>query len=34
MPEPVRVIRGGSHLASISQPGEVTAALMEHLTSP
>jgi 3-oxoadipate enol-lactonase len=28
----LRVIRGGSHLANVSQPGEVTAALMEHLT--
>jgi 3-oxoadipate enol-lactonase len=30
----LRVIRGGSHMASISQPGEVTAALLAHLTSP
>ncbi len=30
----LRVIRGGAHLANVSQPGEVTAALMEHLTSP
>ena len=30
----LRVIRGGSHLANISQPGEVTAALLAHLTSP
>jgi 3-oxoadipate enol-lactonase len=28
----LRVIRGGAHLANVSQPGEVTAALMEHLT--
>jgi hypothetical protein len=25
------VIRGGSHLANISQPGEVTATLLAHL---
>ena len=30
----LRVIRGAAHLANVSQPGEVTAALMEHLTSP
>jgi 3-oxoadipate enol-lactonase len=30
----LRVIRGGAHLANVSQPGEVTVALMEHLTSP
>jgi 3-oxoadipate enol-lactonase len=30
----LRVIRGGSHLANVSQPGEVTAALQAHLTSP
>jgi 3-oxoadipate enol-lactonase len=30
----LRVIRGGAHLASVSHPGEVTAALMEHLTTP
>ena len=30
----LRVIRGGSHLANVSQPGEVTAALMEFLASP
>jgi 3-oxoadipate enol-lactonase len=30
----LRVIRGGSHLANVSQPGEVTAALMAHLTAP
>jgi 3-oxoadipate enol-lactonase len=30
----LRVIRGGAHLANVSQPGEVTAALMAHLTSP
>src|SRR5215475_7414582 len=29
----LRVIRGGSHLANVSQPGEVTAALLAHLTS-
>jgi 3-oxoadipate enol-lactonase len=28
----LRVIRGGSHLANVSQPGEVTAALLSHLT--
>jgi len=28
----LRVIRGGAHLANVSQPGQVTAALMEHLT--
>ena len=28
----LRVIRGGAHLATVSQPGEVTAVLMEHLT--
>jgi 3-oxoadipate enol-lactonase len=27
----LRVIRGGAHLANVSQPGEVTALLMEHL---
>jgi 3-oxoadipate enol-lactonase len=27
----LRVIRGGAHLVNVSQPGEVTAALMEHL---
>jgi pimeloyl-ACP methyl ester carboxylesterase len=30
----LRVIRGGAHLANVSQPGEVTAHLMAHLTSP
>jgi 3-oxoadipate enol-lactonase len=30
----LRVIRGGSHLANISQPGEVTAALLAHLIRP
>ena len=30
----LRVIRGGSHMANVSQPGEVTAALLAHLTSP
>ena len=30
----LRVIRGGSHLANVSQPGEVAAALLAHLTSP
>jgi 3-oxoadipate enol-lactonase len=29
----LRVIRGASHLANVSQPGEVTAALLSHLTS-
>jgi 3-oxoadipate enol-lactonase len=29
----LRVIRGASHLASISQPGEVTALLLSHLLS-
>lgn len=28
----LRVIRGASHLANVSQPGEVTAALLGHLT--
>ena len=28
----LRVIRGAAHLASVSHPGEVTAALMAHLT--
>jgi len=28
----LRVIRGASHLANVSQPGEVTAALLSHLT--
>jgi 3-oxoadipate enol-lactonase len=28
----LRVIRGGSHMANVSQPGEVTALLMAHLT--
>jgi 3-oxoadipate enol-lactonase len=28
----LRVIRGGAHLANVSQAGEVSAALMEHLT--
>ena len=28
----LRVIRGGAHLANVSQPGEVTVALMDHLT--
>jgi 3-oxoadipate enol-lactonase len=28
----LRVIRGGSHLANVSQPGEVTAILIAHLT--
>ncbi len=27
----LRVIRGASHLANISQPGEVTALLLAHL---
>jgi 3-oxoadipate enol-lactonase len=27
----LRVIRGGSHLANISQPGEVTVTLLAHL---
>jgi 3-oxoadipate enol-lactonase len=30
----LRVIRGAAHLANVSHPGEVTAALMAHLTSP
>ena len=30
----LRVIRGAAHLASVSHPGEVTAALLAHLTSP
>jgi 3-oxoadipate enol-lactonase len=30
----LRVIRGGSHLANVSHPGEVAAALLAHLTSP
>jgi len=30
----LRVIRGGSHMANVSQPGELTAALLAHLTSP
>jgi 3-oxoadipate enol-lactonase len=30
----LRVIRGGAHLANVSHPGEVTAALLAHLTSP
>jgi 3-oxoadipate enol-lactonase len=30
----LRVIRGGAHLANVSQPGEVAAALLAHLTSP
>lgn len=30
----LRVIRGGSHLANVSQPGEVTAILLAHLTGP
>jgi 3-oxoadipate enol-lactonase len=30
----LRVIRGGAHLVNVSQPGEVTAALLAHLTSP
>jgi pimeloyl-ACP methyl ester carboxylesterase len=30
----LRVIRGGSHMANVSQPGEVTAALLAHLTGP
>ncbi len=30
----LRVIRGGAHLANVSQPGEVTAALMTHLAGP
>ncbi len=29
----LRVVRGGAHLANVSQPGEVSAALMAHLTS-
>jgi pimeloyl-ACP methyl ester carboxylesterase len=28
----LQVIRGASHLANVSQPGEVTAALLGHLT--
>ena len=28
----LRVIRGGSHMANISQPGEVTALLLAHLS--
>jgi 3-oxoadipate enol-lactonase len=28
----LRVIRGGSHMANVSQPGEVTAVLLAHLT--
>jgi 3-oxoadipate enol-lactonase len=28
----LRVIRGGSHMANVSQPGEVTALLLAHLT--
>ena len=28
----LRVIRGAAHLANVSQPGEVTAALLAHLT--
>jgi pimeloyl-ACP methyl ester carboxylesterase len=28
----LRVIRGGSHLANVSQPGEVTTTLLAHLT--
>ena len=28
----LRVIRGGSHMANVSQPGEVTAILLAHLT--
>jgi pimeloyl-ACP methyl ester carboxylesterase len=27
----LRVIRGASHLANVSQPGEVTAHLLRHL---
>jgi 3-oxoadipate enol-lactonase len=30
----LRVVRGASHLANVSHPGEVTAALLAHLTSP
>jgi 3-oxoadipate enol-lactonase len=30
----LRVIRGAAHLANVSHPGEVTAALMAHLTGP
>jgi len=30
----LRVIRGAAHLANVSHAGEVTAALMAHLTSP
>jgi 3-oxoadipate enol-lactonase len=30
----LRVIRGGSHLANVSQPGEITAILLAHLTGP
>src|SRR5215813_8237468 len=30
----LRVIRGAAHLANVSQPGEVTTVLMEHLTGP
>lgn len=29
----LRVIRGALHLANVSQPGEVTAALLAHLHS-
>jgi 3-oxoadipate enol-lactonase len=29
----LRVIRGASHLANVSQPGEVTAALLAHLAA-
>jgi 3-oxoadipate enol-lactonase len=29
----LRVIRGAAHLANVSHPGEITAALMAHLTS-
>jgi 3-oxoadipate enol-lactonase len=27
----LRVIRGGSHLANVEQPGEVTGLLLDHL---
>jgi pimeloyl-ACP methyl ester carboxylesterase len=28
----LRVIRGAAHLGNVSQPGEVTTALLAHLT--
>jgi hypothetical protein len=31
---PERLVRGAAHLGNVSHPGEVTAALMAHLTSP